>query len=413
MFKQLDLEETMVVATGDDVSKSLEKHFDYEMTDKKAKSNLVKGASREVLEIEEMQKCTMLIFSVGAYYKVIIPSVDEWKIVSKIMNYDIKNVIPGFDENNKHMQTIVKVLFGQNLITITCFNSTQKVKVEGRGYIEFVKTMFDPFIKAKLSGNTLESIEKYNRDVIAALSGKRKVISRPTRSVKYKAMAKLSCTKCDSIFSNKATLAKHKRSVHTRSADDSRHSTNNFPMVDDLSLLDISSNEEQDAIKAITLVESCPMDEQNVKIEESQGLPKTENIVMLVEKSPVSRSVFRCPNCKYSSCIESDLETHINTKHNGNKINMVEPLIVREQGDLEKIEDLSCRICELEARDPEELKEHMKLLHTTGYKEHCERCGFVANSGNDFTTHSQACHKTLQVDIKKIGKVEITIDCDQ
>ena len=184
-------------------------------------------------------------------------------------------------------------------------------------------------------------------------------------------------------------------------------------MVDDLSLLDISSNEEQDAIKAITLVESCPMDEQIVKIEESQGLPKTENIVVLVEKSPVSKSVFRYTNSKYSSWIESDLETHINTKHNGNKINMVESLIVREQGDLEKIEDLSCRICELEARDPEELKEHMNLLHTTGNKEHCERCGFVANSGKDFSTHSQTCHKTLQVDIKKIGKVEITIDCEQ
>ena len=131
MYKQIEVEETMIVATGNDVSKSLGKHFNYEMSDRKAKSNLIKGASREAFESEEMQKCTMLIFSVGAYYEVIIPSVDEWKIGSKIMNYDIKNVIPGFDENNKHMQTIVKVLFGQNLVTITCFNSTQKVKVEG------------------------------------------------------------------------------------------------------------------------------------------------------------------------------------------------------------------------------------------------------------------------------------------
>ena len=233
MFKQIDLEETMVVATGDDVSKSLEKHFNYEMTDKKAKSNLIKGASREVLETEEMQKCTMLIFSVGAYYEVIIPSVAEWKIGTKIMNNEIKNVIPGFDENNKHMQTIIKVLCGKNMVTLTCFNSTQKVKVEGKGYQEFVKTILDPLIKTRLNRNTLENIEKYNRDVIAALSGKRKALSRPTRSVKYKAMAKFSCTKCDTIFSNKTTLTRHRKIVHTRGADDSRHSLINIPIVGD------------------------------------------------------------------------------------------------------------------------------------------------------------------------------------
>ena len=72
--------------------------------------------------------------------------------------------------------------------------------------------------EAKLTRNALENIEKYNRDVIAALSGKRKVISRPTRSVKYKAMAKLYCTKCDSMFSNKITLARHKKTDHTRGA---------------------------------------------------------------------------------------------------------------------------------------------------------------------------------------------------
>ena len=79
------------------------------------------------------------------------------------------------------------------MITVTCFNSTQKVKVEGRGYLDFVKNVLEPFIKTKLNQFALENIEKYNRDVLAALSGKRKVISRPTRSVKYKAMAKLPC----------------------------------------------------------------------------------------------------------------------------------------------------------------------------------------------------------------------------
>ena len=39
MYKQIEVEETMIVATGNDVSKSLGKHFNYEMSDRKAKSN--------------------------------------------------------------------------------------------------------------------------------------------------------------------------------------------------------------------------------------------------------------------------------------------------------------------------------------------------------------------------------------
>ena len=105
------------------------------MTDKKAKSNLIKGASRETMEIEEMQKCTMVSFSVGAYHEVVIPSVLELKIV---LNTEVKEVIPGYDENHKHMQTILKIFFKKNMITLTCFNSTQKMKIEGRCYLEFV-----------------------------------------------------------------------------------------------------------------------------------------------------------------------------------------------------------------------------------------------------------------------------------
>ena len=415
MFKQLDLEETMVVATGDDVSKSLEKHFNYEMTDKKAKSNLVKGASREVLEIEEMQKCTMLIFSVGAYYEVIIPSVAEWKIGTKIMNNEIKNVIPGFDENNKHMQTIIKVLCGKNMVTVTCFNSTQKIKVEGNGYQEFVKTILDPLIKTRLNRNTLENIEKYNRDVIAALSGKRKALSRPTRSVKYKAMAKFSCTKCDTIFSNKTTLARHRKIVHTRGADDSRHSMNNIPIVDDISLLEITSNEEKDAIKAITMDEACSIDKEKQTEETEQGhcVNKAEKTVVVVEKSPKSKSLFRCTSCEYSSWIEIEFESHMNSKHRDEKTFLTEPPTVKTQCDFIKIEELSCRSCEFEADCPETLQEHINSIHTTELEEHCGRCGFLTNREKDIDTHFHACHKFLKVDIKKIDNQEIKIRCDQ
>ena len=393
MIKKIEAgnDETLTVATGNSVTTSLEKHFDYEMTDKKAKSNLIKGASREAMEIEEMQKCTMMIFSVGAYHEVIIPSVLEWRIGTKVLNIEIKEVIPGYDENHKHMQTIIKFLYKKNMITVTCFNSTQKIKIEGRCYIEFVEAILTPFIRTKLDKTTLENIDNYNREVIAALSGKRKALSRPTRSVKYKAMAKLPCTKCDATFSSSITLAKHKRIIHTRGADESRSNISNIPIVDDLSLLEISYDEQRaEPTKAITLVEE-----------------------VIVEKSPIKKPVFKCEICEYSSLNESDFAKHKDTKHT----KMTQPIIsetssVKTNCVFEEIEELTCRNCQFEAIDPGMLKEHIKSKHSEETLL-CNDCPLEDKDEMKMKIHLQTTHKTTMVDMKKMKQMETIIECNQ
>ena len=62
------------ITSSSKISSSLVQHFDFEMSDQKAKANLIKGAAREALEVEEKQKCSMLIFSVGAYLETVIPT---------------------------------------------------------------------------------------------------------------------------------------------------------------------------------------------------------------------------------------------------------------------------------------------------------------------------------------------------
>ena len=57
---------SIIVATGEDVTKSLKRHFNYKLSDKNAKANFLKSAARESREIEEKGVCTMLKFSVGA-----------------------------------------------------------------------------------------------------------------------------------------------------------------------------------------------------------------------------------------------------------------------------------------------------------------------------------------------------------
>ena len=116
----------------------------------------------------------------------------------------------------------------------------------------------------------LGKIDQYNKAVIAALSGKRKSVSRPTRSVKYKSIAKLPFSKCEVSFISNAQLVKHKRTMHTKGPNDSTGSFRNIPIVDDLSLLYILGNESLTAItKEISLKEACPVEtNQSINMQE-------------------------------------------------------------------------------------------------------------------------------------------------
>ena len=47
---EMEADDSMIVASGGNVSESLVRNFNYKLSDKKAKSNLLKGAAREALE---------------------------------------------------------------------------------------------------------------------------------------------------------------------------------------------------------------------------------------------------------------------------------------------------------------------------------------------------------------------------
>ena len=111
----MEIDTSIVVASGTIVSTSLGRHFSYELSDKKAKSNLLKGAARDVLEIAEKQKCTMFTSSVIiSYLEVVIPTVVEWDKCNKTIQTGdlqimIEEVVPGFDDNQKHVETLVLI----------------------------------------------------------------------------------------------------------------------------------------------------------------------------------------------------------------------------------------------------------------------------------------------------------------
>ena len=236
------------VDASEDMSTLMGRHFGYELSDKKAKANLIKSANKEDLDFQEKQKCVMVDFSTGSYLELVIPTVKEWgdtKRKDKSASIVVENVTPGYDEKMKHIESIVRFFANSCKITVTCYNTTQRVKVEGRGYLEFVKSYLKPLFYAKLEEVTPGKIDHYNKEVIASLSGKRKARTRPTRSVRYKSMTKVPCPKCELSFMSDGQMRRHKSMMHTKCLNDTAGSIGNVPMVDNISLLEISYEEKK------------------------------------------------------------------------------------------------------------------------------------------------------------------------
>ena len=59
------------------ISSSLERHFAYKLSDKKATTNLLKSAAREPIEIVERQKCNIIVLNVGSYIETVLPLLVE------------------------------------------------------------------------------------------------------------------------------------------------------------------------------------------------------------------------------------------------------------------------------------------------------------------------------------------------
>ena len=263
------------------------------MSDKKAKSNLLKGAAREIIEIAEKQKYTM-------WNKA---QINEKMLIEDLV-IEIEGVTTGYDENKKHVEALVKFLVNSENIVVTCYYTTQQIKVVGRGYLGFTSKFIKPLLLDRISKVTSDQIDQTNKSVIAALSGKRKAASRPMRSVKYKPMAGLPCTKCDASFLKTPQISKHKIGMHIY---DSGGSIKNIHFVDDISLMDLSTDDPSEGrTKEISLEETF--------LEES--IPTIVNLetTVKIETNNGEKIIYNCDKCEYSSLSESTLTDHTKSK---------------------------------------------------------------------------------------------------
>ena len=116
-----------------------DRKFNFKLTDRKAKSNLIKSANRSQFEIELKQQSLNLKFSAGAYLHVTKPFIKECENYFKSKtcfsenNLDImvNEFRAGKELNDKHFDTKIVFLVNTQKVTMHCYNSTQNVMVNG------------------------------------------------------------------------------------------------------------------------------------------------------------------------------------------------------------------------------------------------------------------------------------------
>ena len=106
--------------------------FQYELNQKQAKAKLIKGAKRNAFDVENKSNSINLIFNLGSWSNVVLPSIIYWnqikdegacKIGSSIIR--VASVRSGIEAGGNHVDT--QIVFFSNRDKVTChfYNTTQ------------------------------------------------------------------------------------------------------------------------------------------------------------------------------------------------------------------------------------------------------------------------------------------------
>ena len=173
--------------------------FNYELNDKASKAKILKAASRPPVELEENSTSSNLVFSAGAWFHVVLPSVQYWTEVQgeqtcKIGEYEIKigGVKPGRENNDKVVNFHIVFFAGREKIVCHLYNTTQIVLVNGHGYQKFINKFLQPFFDCK--------VEEHAADIVQLNDEVRKKLAPKTvkrANIRYKKSTAYPCNKCD------------------------------------------------------------------------------------------------------------------------------------------------------------------------------------------------------------------------
>ena len=225
--------------------------FDYKLNDKASRSKLLKAAKRTPLEVDENSTSTNLVYSAGAWYHVVLPSIKYFEEVKdektcKVGEYSVRvgGIRLGKESNGKHVNTQIVFFGDRDKIVCHLYNTTQLILINGVGYKKFIDLFFKPFFDSKIN-ECLEDIEQFNDEVAAKLSPK--TVKRS--DIKLKRGPLYPCNSCEFASKSAAALKKHKKTDHILSLSSSkklaepRQSTRNNSVVENLMIEDLTATD--------------------------------------------------------------------------------------------------------------------------------------------------------------------------
>ena len=384
------------------IDKDKGRTFVYSLTDKNAKARLLKGAKRIPFEIVKNSVSWNLVFNIGSWNNVVLPSVRYWNEVQGFRTCRIGSTIiraasvkTGLDATGKHVDTQIVFFVNREKAVCHFYNTTQLILVNGHGHKKLVEDFLAPYFESKISLN-LEEINQYNEQALQTLGGR--TVKRG--SVKYKGVSTFPCHRCDFAARTVATLAKHNRNEHalsfmSNSTSSSlvrpRHSTRNNSFTepilqDNMTISNLSVNGELRMIEPEKLKYTCLECDYRTKAKSSM-----DKHVASVHANTMKDIHFVCGKCNHEFFEEEDYNLHIKTHDEttprarqpieegvlnenllvddsvGGKIPSLEEVAVEPSLFLPKetVKIFKCDVCVSEFVGLSDLNIHKEVVHTT------------------------------------------------
>ena len=122
-----------------------ERVFDYKLNEKAAKGKLIKGAKRSAFDVVRNSSSCNLIFSLGSWNNVVLPSVRYWSDIKGIKSCTLGDTVvkiidvkTGKDIGGKHIDTQIVFFANRDKVVLHMYNTTQLILVNGHGYAKLI-----------------------------------------------------------------------------------------------------------------------------------------------------------------------------------------------------------------------------------------------------------------------------------
>ena len=422
----LKFSETVVEMKEVNDLESIERNFDFKLTDKKAKSNILKSAKRCHFEIEAKQKSKNLKFSAGSYLFVAKQMIKECQlnfrnqspITHDDMEIRIQDVKEGFDLDGNHFDTKIEFLVNGKKAVLHFYYTTQNVKVDGSIYNDFIHRFLEPLFLSNIKSMKTQIVD-FDKSVIKTLNSGKPIKSRSIKSIRSNINQPFfSCQKCDDAFDSFNKLKRHKVTEHTNSINSSgnqsiKHSTRNnslseeMMLCEDITLFNIENKDSE------TCNLELDIDEPKFKCDMCSITCRTEKD--LTEHKQQEHPLFKCGTCKFEGTDQLSLSNHTSEMHTKFVCEDCK-FTCLTKNDLEKhIDDdhrmkevASCDKCDFETEDTKEMEKHVRnnihevkiqnktIVEIDSKLFNCHICEFEANTDEKMDEHMIGKHEFVQ-----------------